>query len=128
MFSEDALEVLRAIGDSSVMAQILALARSELRRPPEVTALEGIVDPGPPPMWWRRAVPLSELDAYESFDVEDDADEFRIQSCDYRLVYRDMTEEERIQYEVSTTPLFVVRVYSTDDLVRHLAAVLPSAG
>lgn len=123
-YTADALEDLRAIGDSSVIAEILALALKELRRPPAESAIEGIVYEGPAPLWRRRAVPLADLRTYESFDLDDDIDEFRCQACDYLLMYRDMTSDERIVNHVAGEALYVVHVYAIVDLRRHLNVVL----
>lgn len=114
-FPADAGEDLRGIGDPSVTTEILRLACSELRPPPAQTVLEGTIA-GESGMWWRRAVPLRLLDAQERFDL-DDVDEFRIQACDYVLVYRLATNDEAINYEISRDTLIVVRVVHNSEMV-----------
>lgn len=120
-FSEDAGEDLRGIGDCSVMAEILELARSELQEPQGQSVLEGVVYRDSV-LWWRRAVPRSQLDALSRYEL-DHVDEFTRQACDYVLVYRRVTEDEAIHYQCSRRALLVVRVVYNTEITPHLAGL-----
>lgn len=141
-FSQEALEDLRAVGDSRVIAEIISIARQELRPPPSTSAIEGTVDPGPPPVWWRAAVPLAQVPAYESYDLTDDSDQASAdapgegsgegpgagpgeetdEASDHRIVYRWMTGEEKARWQVETETFLVLRVLSIGGIIRQLTA------
>lgn len=120
-FPSDAGEDLRGIGDRSVVAEILALAKRELRPAPAKSTLEGAVaqEQG---IWWRRVVPLNMLDAQERFDL-DDVDDFRSQACDYVLLYRQITADEAIKLKLGRDSLIVLRVVHNSEFMRYLVGL-----
>jgi hypothetical protein len=72
------------------------LAETELERAPVSSPIEGIVARYPY-LWWRRAVRRADVPQFLGFDLGDD-DEFHNQACDYVIVYRLMTSDERIKF------------------------------
>lgn len=139
-FSGDACDDLRRIGDPTVVAELLYLARCELRPPQPAVTIEGLLE-GHPDVWWRRGVRLNSIAGFESFSIDGDVDDFQCQACDYVLVYRAATSDERIKYRIGGTTeersgfpkyhrvqraaavLMVVRVFSNQQLVRHISAL-----
>lgn len=117
VWSNPAKEDLRAIGDSSVAAQIMRIADRDLR-PHADDAIEGQLD-GVTDGRFRRCIWVSELAGYLSFNL-DGVDEFSNQSCDHCLVYRELTVDEQINLK-QHPGLVIVRVISNDDLLRLLA-------
>jgi hypothetical protein len=119
-YSPDAREQLRAIGDVSVLACIMDLAARELSFPKSETPLEGRVASNPQNAW-RRAVPRAELPLYTRIDLDDNCDEFSAQACDYALVYRYLTDNEKINLRRSADALLVVAVLHNRELVPLIA-------
>lgn len=123
VWSSPAKEDLRAIGDSSVAAQIFQIANQDLR-PQADDAIEGQLD-GATNARFRRCVRASELAGYVSFDL-DDVDEFSNQACDHSLVYRELTEDEQINLK-QQPGLVILRVISNDGLLRLLTRSRPDS-
>ena len=122
--SGEAKEQLRTISDPSVVAEILHLIYNELEVPPRGGSLDGLVSDARgslPPVWWRRAFPFARLADFEQFTLDEDEDEFGRQACDYVIVYRLMTSDERIRFQISYQVVLVVAVYSNADLVPYLS-------
>lgn len=111
-WSTYAKEDLRAIGDSSVVADILDIGNKDLR-PHANDALEGPLD-NVKNGRFRRCVWAFGLAGYLSFDL-DDVDEFRNQACNYALIYRDLTRAERINQRLEPG-LVIVRVVSNEEI------------
>lgn len=107
-----AVEDLHAITDPSVVAQIIDVAECELREVGAASSIEGQYTRSRK-IFWRRAVPLATVTAFESpYDRTDD-DDFRCQACDYVLVYRRATRREAGE-------LTVVRVVTNGELARDI--------
>ncbi|RAX49505.1 hypothetical protein DQ353_09530 [Arthrobacter sp. AQ5-05] len=117
VWSNSAKEDLRAIGDSSVSAQIMEIADRDLR-PHADDAIEGQLV-GATEARFRRCVWASELASYLSFEL-DGVDEFSNQACDHCLVYRELTVDEQINLQ-RNPGVVIVRVISNDDILRLLA-------
>lgn len=128
------------IGDPSVVAELLSIANSELRAPQPAVTIEGRLKDRPN-MWWRRGIRLNAIAGFESFELDNDVDEFGCQTCDYVLVYRSATADERIKHKIGQTTdartgssayhrvaheaavLMVVRVFHNQVLVPHISAL-----
>jgi hypothetical protein len=103
-------EDLRAIGDSKVTAEIMYIAVQELR-PDTDDAMEGPLYEAPGSRY-RRCVRIDQLPSYTSFEL-DDVDDFKSQACNYILIYRWLTRDERINLRLPSG-LVVLRVVSND--------------
>jgi hypothetical protein len=121
-YAPSATEDLRGIGDASVVAEVMAIIRDELRIPPGNGPLEGqIALPPPAIVWWRRAVRLSWLSRFSSYYLDDDVDEFRCQACDYVILYRRIVSDEQIKFQrASSRTLVVIRIVRNDEIARGL--------
>jgi hypothetical protein len=115
-WGEGAIEDLHAIDDTSVIAQILDLAETELQSFDVDNAIERRSSVNPS-MMVRRAVRRADIAIYEQFDL-DDTDEFETQACDYCIVYRKMTAAERITYQRARMHFLVVRIVRNDEAFR----------
>lgn len=93
------------------MAEIFDIANKELR-PDADDEIEGPLDDQTGR--WRRGVRVSALAQYRLFDL-DDVDEYRLQACDYVLVYRNLTENEQIDLKAQGGWV-ITSVRSNDDL------------
>lgn len=117
--SPEAMEQLRGIRHPYVAAEILDIAYRDLRVPPRGGGLDGLLPLRTQAMWWRRAVLLRDLDDFLQFTVDDEHED-SCQACDYVMLYRPMTAEERIRFKLIGRPVLIVGVYANDDLMKHL--------
>lgn len=116
-----ALEMLRAIGDNSVVAELVDIAAKELcvvTRENAIDGFQGTVA-GQRGMMWRRGIPRRDLERFNSFEV-DDEDEFQRQACDYVLVYRRKASDEKIRFRHTHDSLVVVSVYHNIEMAPYL--------
>lgn len=121
-FSADASQDLQSIGDWAVIKEIARLAHHELRRFGSPTAIEGYT---PKRLRWRRAIPLQQLEDFQAIELDNtDFDEFRVQACDYVMLYRDITANEKISNEINTDDLLVVKVVHNSEMI-HLIGSNP---
>lgn len=115
-WSNDAVEDLHRVPDKAVCAEIMDLAETELERASLSSPIEGIVAKYPH-LWWRRAVRRADLPQFLSFDLGDD-DEFHNQACDYVIVYRLMTPDERIRFKRLRMHYVILRVLHNREFAR----------
>jgi hypothetical protein len=106
IFELRAREDIRSIGDSSVAAEIYHICGHEIQVLADESPIDGYIDGSPDGDMWRRAIPRSSLDQFTRFDLED-ADEFRCQACDYVVIYRETTENDKIRLKRKATALLV---------------------
>jgi hypothetical protein len=128
-WARDAREDLRQIPDTFVCAEILDLADRELRTPDSSQpGFEGRAADNPQ-IFYRRAMPLADLEAFLSWDL-DDKDEYGNQACDYVLVYRHLTLNEAIKFKLhvrkgENPPFVVLRVLHNREFARRFQAASP---
>ncbi|MBB2890859.1 hypothetical protein [Flexivirga oryzae] len=133
--SGGACQDLRGIEDPVVRAELVYIARAELREPESGSSIEGRLR-DTPGIWWRRGVRRANLADFEGWGVEvDDPDADTWQSFNYVLLYRLATSNEMIDHRivssVDTTPglgrltrrstvLLVVKVWDNIVVANHL--------
>jgi hypothetical protein len=119
-WSDDALEDLLGIGDSVTQAEICDIAERELTRPHGQNPIQGVLA-DKSQIYYRRAVRVSALGDYLSFDI-DDEDEFQQHAANYMLVYRRMTGDEQIKFKSPRRKWIVIRVLHNRDLAAVMAS------
>lgn len=103
------------------MAELYDIGMHELR--PDVSDLiEGALEQYPNSRF-RRGVRLSRAAEFESYSIDNDADEFTIQACNYLLVYRGLTQDEQINLE-RPPGLVITRVITNDALAAAVLAAM----
>lgn len=120
-WSADAREDLRQIYDRSTQAEIVDISERELVLPAPGSILERIVPladaaPGDPQVYSRRAVYLRDLPTYQAWSL--DADEYGEQACNYVIVYRYITSNERITFKRVRRCFVVLRVLHNKEALR----------
>lgn len=134
-FSGGACQDLRRIGDPSVRAELVHIARTELGMPEGGSLIEGRLRDYPN-VWWRRGIRRAYLTDFEGWGTEDDADEYTWQPFNFVLLYRLATSDEMIDHHISTsvdttsgpgvtirrrTVLIVVKVWDNTVVAGHLS-------
>jgi hypothetical protein len=107
-WSDDAVEDLHRIPDNAVCAEIMDLAETELKTSPDSSPIEGFVAKYPD-LWWRRGVRRADIPQFLNF-YDDDDGRFSNHACDYVIVYRLMTSDEKIRFRRMRNSYVVVRV------------------
>lgn len=97
-----ACQDLRRISDPAVRAELAHIALNELREPPSESTIEGRLADRPA-IWWRRGVPLADLDDFESWDTQDNADDYTWAAFNFLLLYRLVTNNEKIDHRIVTS-------------------------
>lgn len=116
-FSADAHQDLQSVGDWAAIKEIRRLAHGELRRFKNPSAIEGYT---PKRLLWRRAVPLQQLDEFQAMDLSNHGfDGFRGPACNYVMLYREITSNEKISNKISSEGLLVVKVVHNSEMT-HL--------
>ncbi len=93
---------LAAIGDRSVMAQLMELALNDLPLEflPQASPDQGGVPDSRPEAAWRRAISsqqAAKLGPTLDGDSDSELETWRIRACDYCLVYREPTTVEHTE-------------------------------
>jgi hypothetical protein len=135
-FSGVACQDLRLIEDAGVRAELLYIASSELEVPEATSPIEGRLRDHPG-LYWRRGVRREDLDDFEGWDTDDDADDDTWQPFNFILIYRLVTTDEVIDHQIvvstdatagralfirrATRALLVVKIWDNTVVARHLS-------
>jgi hypothetical protein len=119
-WSDDAVEDLHRIPDSAICAEIIDLAETELKRA-SISPIEGPVEKHSH-LWWRRAIRMADVSQFLDFDIDGD-DEFNNQACDYVIVYRLITPDEKIKFRRLGDRYVIARVLHNREFLPHYPGI-----